>query len=72
MNQQPKVVILKTTRAAFFRRAWGTMREWLRKDGAYMPRTIGIGYQNFEQLITNDNFYVDKTMFISEWWEKDY
>ncbi|MEH2952051.1 AAA family ATPase [Candidatus Merdisoma sp. JLR.KK011] len=34
-----------------------------------MARTVGIGYQNFEQLITNDNFYVDKTLFIKEWWE---
>ncbi len=34
-----------------------------------MARTIGIGHQNFEQLITNDYFYVDKTMFIKEWWE---
>lgn len=34
-----------------------------------MARTIGIGHQSFEQLVTNDNFYVDKTMFIKEWWE---
>lgn len=34
-----------------------------------MKRTVGLGYQDFEQLITNDNFYVDKTMFIKEWWE---
>lgn len=34
-----------------------------------MARTAGIGYQDFEQLIVEDNFYVDKTMFIKEWWE---
>ena len=34
-----------------------------------MPRTIGIGHQDFEQLIRNDCFYVDKTEFIKEWWE---
>ena len=34
-----------------------------------MARTVAIGHQNFEQLITNDNFYVDKTLFIKEWWE---
>ena len=34
-----------------------------------MARTIGIGHQNFEQVITNDNFYIDKTKFIKEWWE---
>lgn len=36
-----------------------------------MARTIGIGHQNFEILIANNNFYVDKTGFIREWWEND-
>ncbi len=34
-----------------------------------MARPVGIGYQDFEKVITNNNFYVDKTMFIKEWWE---
>ena len=34
-----------------------------------MAKTIGIGYQDFEKLITDDIFYVDKTKFIKEWWE---
>lgn len=34
-----------------------------------MARTVGIGIQNFEKLITNDYFYVDKTKFVKEWWE---
>ena len=34
-----------------------------------MARTVGIGHQDFEQLIQNDYFYVDKTRFIREWWE---
>lgn len=34
-----------------------------------MPRTVGIGHQNFEKLITMDYFYIDKTKFIKEWWE---
>lgn len=34
-----------------------------------MARTVGIGHQNFEQLIINHNFYIDKTEFIREWWE---
>lgn len=34
-----------------------------------MARRVGIGYQSFERLITEDIFYVDKTMFIKEWWE---
>ncbi len=34
-----------------------------------MPRSVGIGHQNFEQMIINDRFYIDKTSFIKEWWE---
>lgn len=36
-----------------------------------MPRVVGIGHQDFEQMITSDNFYIDKTMFIKEWWENN-
>ena len=32
-------------------------------------RTPAIGYQNFEDVITKEIFYVDKTHFIEEWWE---
>ena len=34
-----------------------------------MARTAAIGVQDFETLITNNYFYVDKTDFIREWWE---
>ncbi len=34
-----------------------------------MARTVSIGIQNFEDLITDQCFYVDKTNFIKEWWE---
>lgn len=34
-----------------------------------MARTIAIGIQNFETIISNHYFYVDKTNFIREWWE---
>ncbi|MGN0251301.1 MAG: AAA family ATPase [Oliverpabstia sp.] len=34
-----------------------------------MERTVAIGIQDFEKIITNDCFYVDKTDFIREWWE---
>lgn len=34
-----------------------------------MCRIIGIGIQDFEKIVTNHNFYVDKTLFIKEWWE---
>ena len=39
------------------------------KRGDFMARIAGIGHQDFEQLIMGENFYVDKTMFIKEWWE---
>jgi hypothetical protein len=32
-----------------------------------MARAVGIGYQDFEQMTSNDNFYIDKTMLIKEW-----
>ena len=34
-----------------------------------MARTIGIGTQSFETMREKNNFYVDKTAFIKEWWE---
>lgn len=36
-----------------------------------MARTVGIGHQDFEEVIEKNNFYVDKTDFIREWWEAD-
>lgn len=35
-----------------------------------MARTVAIGVQDFEHLIIRNCFYVDKTKFIKEWWEK--
>ncbi|MGN0506121.1 MAG: AAA family ATPase [Lachnospiraceae bacterium] len=34
-----------------------------------MARTVAIGIQDFEKIITNHCFYIDKTSFIREWWE---
>lgn len=34
-----------------------------------MARTAAIGVQDFETIISNDYFYVDKTDFLREWWE---
>lgn len=34
-----------------------------------MARTTTIGHQDFERVIENDYFYIDKTYFIKEWWE---
>ncbi|MDE7322330.1 MAG: AAA family ATPase, partial [Lachnospiraceae bacterium] len=29
----------------------------------------GLGYQNYEDMMANHIFYIDKTNFIREWWE---
>lgn len=34
-----------------------------------MARTVGLGIQSFEKLVTENSFYVDKTDFIRQWWE---
>lgn len=36
-----------------------------------MARTVAIGRQDFEAIIANHCFYVDKTNFIKEWWENE-
>lgn len=33
-----------------------------------MARAVGIGLQNFGKIRENGYFYIDKTMFIKEWW----
>ncbi len=35
-----------------------------------MARTISIGCQDFETLRKENYFYIDKTFFLSEWWEE--
>ena len=34
-----------------------------------MSKVISIGNQSFESIRTEDRFYIDKTLFIKEWWE---
>ena len=36
-----------------------------------MARIISIGRQDFEKIRVNNNFYVDKTDFIRQWWEAE-
>ena len=36
-----------------------------------MARTVSIGRQDFEKIRISNNFYIDKTHFIREWWEAD-
>ena len=40
------------------------------KEVVYMLRTVGIGHQDFETIREENYFYVDKTAFIHEWWER--
>ena len=35
-----------------------------------MPRTVSIGCQDFETIRRERYFYIDKTHFIKEWWER--
>lgn len=32
-------------------------------------KTVGLGLQDYEKVITENAFYVDKTNFINEWWQ---
>lgn len=34
-----------------------------------MARTVSIGCQDFETIRRENYFYIDKTSFISQWWE---
>ena len=34
-----------------------------------MKVKYGLGYQNYEDMMANHIFYIDKTNFIREWWE---
>lgn len=36
-----------------------------------MARTVAIGIQDFGDLIQKKCFYIDKTMFLKEWWESN-
>ena len=34
-----------------------------------MAKTVAIGIQSFDKVIEGNYFYIDKTLFIKEWWE---
>ena len=34
-----------------------------------MAVNVAIGVQDFSTLIENNYFYVDKTLFLKEWWD---
>ncbi len=36
-----------------------------------MGRALGVGHQDFERVRMTNNFYIDKTEFIREWWESN-
>ncbi|MDE6851623.1 MAG: ATP-binding protein [Lachnospiraceae bacterium] len=38
-------------------------------SGQKRPRTVAIGVQDFDKLISKNYFYIDKTAFIKEWWD---
>ncbi len=36
-----------------------------------MLKTVGLGIQDYEKVIEQNNFYIDKTNFIPEWWRSN-
>ena len=36
----------------------------------FMRRTVAIGIQSFDTVIEGNYFYIDKTNFIKDWWER--
>ncbi len=47
------------------------MKENNGKGADSMPRKIGTGVQSFSKLRERGSFFVDKTEFISDWWNSD-
>ena len=45
------------------------MADFVHLEAGVMARTVAIGIQDFETIIKENCFYVDKTSFIKEWWE---
>ena len=45
------------------------MEDFVHLEAGVMARTVAIGIQDFETIIKENCFYVDKTSFIKEWWE---
>ena len=39
------------------------------KGAEYMSRPIAIGSQSFSTIIEENCFFIDKTLFIKDWWE---
>ncbi len=50
--------------------AWRQEGRFIWRKGGLMARTISIGNQDFESIRREGYFYVDKTLFIREWWEQ--
>ena len=39
------------------------------KRGVCMERKVAIGVQSFDKIREGNYFYIDKTLFVKEWWE---
>lgn len=44
---------------------------WHGREETVYGESAGIGRQDFEKVRVSNNFYVDKTHFIREWWEAE-
>lgn len=67
-NEKKLERMLAYTRALV--KLYGIHGKWKEEKGRKIPPTISIGAQSFEKLRTKGCFLIDKTAFISEWWEQ--
>lgn len=51
------------------RSEYGIISKCTQKEVTSMAKPIGIGEDDFADLIQDGCFYIDKTMLIKEWWE---
>lgn len=51
-------------------KAYGERYEDILQHNPYIKREGGIGYQYFDDFMEKKLFYVDKTKFIIQWWER--
>ena len=67
-RQLQEELLLETYRADHS--AAGQRRLYTYIKHFFMGRNVPIGVQDYEALITKKQFYIDKTLFIRDWWKR--
>ena len=67
-RQLQEELLLETYRADHS--ATGQRRLYTYIKHFFMGRNVPIGVQDYEALITKKQFYIDKTLFIRDWWKR--